>query len=229
MANKPSLKLSIGYDSEALRGFEAGWGFSAVLSVGGTNILFDCGWDGHVLRRNLARMGLGLADIRIVFLSHSHWDHTGGLPEVLQDARMLEGVDVILHEGFSRRLQSEISTRARVVEVKGPEEIAPGIWSTGVLGKDVKEQALVAATGSGAVVLTGCAHPGIRCILDRASELCRPTSIVGGFHAAQTAEFPSQLERIVACHCTEMKGELLKAFGSRASVGRVGASYEFVP
>jgi 7,8-dihydropterin-6-yl-methyl-4-(beta-D-ribofuranosyl)aminobenzene 5'-phosphate synthase len=140
---------------------------------------------------------------------------------------MLEGVDVILHEGFSKRLRNEISARATVVEVKGPEEIASGIWSTGVLGKEVKEQALVAFTGSGAVVLTGCAHPGIGCILDRASELRRPTSIVGGFHSAQIAEFPSHLERIIACHCTEMKGELLKTFASKASVGMVGASYEF--
>jgi len=228
MTDRPSLKLSIAYDSEALNGFEAGWGFSAILSVDGSNILFDCGWDGHMLRRNLARMGYSLADIRTVFLSHSHWDHVGGLPEVLVDARMTEGMDVVLHEGFSRRLRDEIGKKARVVEIQGPREIAPGIWSSGVLGKEVKEHALVAIIGSGAVVLTGCAHPGVGCILDRTSELAKPTSIVGGFHASQIAEFPSQLQRVVACHCTEKKDDLVMAFGSKVSVGMVGASYEFV-
>ena len=172
-------------------------------------------------------MGYSLADVSVVFLSHAHWDHMGGLTEVLQDARLPERLRVVVHEGFSRRMRKEISTRATLVEVKGPEEIAPGVWSTGVLGKDVKEQALLVTTASGDVVITGCAHPGIKCILDRASELGRPTSIVGGFHSAQIADFPNQLERLVPCHCTELRDEMLKVFASKASLGIVGASYEF--
>lgn len=227
MSDSSLLKLSIAYDSEALKGFETGWGFSAILSIEGSNILFDCGWDGHILRRNLGRMGYSLADIHIVFLSHPHWDHVGGLPEVLQDAGSLERVEVILHEGFSERLRNEIAKKATVVEITGPREIAPGIWSTGVLGKEVKEHALVVTSSSGAIVLTGCAHPGVGCILDRAAELAKPTSVIGGFHASQTTEFPSQLQRIVACHCTEKKNDLMMAFASKVSVGMVGASYEF--
>jgi len=229
MAFYSPLRLSIAYDSEALRGYEPGWGFSAVLAVGDTNILFDCGWDGHLLRRNLGRLGYSLADIGTVFLSHPHWDHMGGLPEVLQDAAMSQGLTVVLHEGFSENLRNEISKKATLIEARDPQEIAPGIWSTGVLGKDVKEQALMVPMGSRGVLITGCAHPGIGCILDRASELGTPTSIIGGFHGALTSEFPSQLEQLVICHCTKMKDELLRAFASKASVGMVGASYEFVP
>lgn len=227
MADRSSLKLSIAYDSEALMGFETGWGFSAILSAGGENVLFDCGWDGHVLRRNLGRMGYNLADISLVFLSHAHWDHMGGLPEVLQDAAMRESLKVVLHDGFSQRLRKEIGARATLVEVRGPEEIAPGIWSTGALGKEVKEHALFFSTTSGLVVLTGCAHPGIGPILECASSVDRVTSIIGGFHGAETSDFLTDIERIVPCHCTQRKDDILRAFASKASLGMVGAHYEF--
>jgi 7,8-dihydropterin-6-yl-methyl-4-(beta-D-ribofuranosyl)aminobenzene 5'-phosphate synthase len=222
-------KVSIAYDSVALKGFEAGWGFSAVLTGAGRIVLFDCGWDGHLLRRNLGRLGYSFADIGTVVLSHAHWDHIGGLPELLQDLVLDQDLRVVLHEGFSQNLRSEIKKKATVIEVEGPQEVAPGIWSTGVLGKEVKEQALMVPMGSRGLVVTGCAHPGVENILKRASELGTPTSVIGGFHGAALSEFPSTLEKLVICHCTKMKDELLERFASKASVGMVGASYDFAP
>lgn len=229
MAITTKQKVSIAYDSVALKGFEAGWGFSAILSSEAGNVLFDCGWDGHLLRRNLGRLGYSFADIGTVVLSHAHWDHMGGLPELLQDVVLDQDLRVVVHEGFSRSLKGEIEKKATVIDVKGPQEVAPGIWSTGVLGKDVKEQALMLPMGSRGLVMTGCAHPGMECILERASELGNPTSVIGGFHGAPLSEFPSTLEQLVICHCTKMKAELLDKFASKASVGVVGASYEFPP
>jgi len=102
------IKLAIAYDSEAAGGFESGWGFSVLISKDGANVLFDCGWDGHMLRRNLGRIGYTLSSVGTVILSHSHWDHMGGLSEVLQDAGLRERLEVVLHDGFSQRLRSEI-------------------------------------------------------------------------------------------------------------------------
>jgi 7,8-dihydropterin-6-yl-methyl-4-(beta-D-ribofuranosyl)aminobenzene 5'-phosphate synthase len=46
-------------------------------------ILFDVGPDGHLWLDNAAKLGVVLADIDVVFLSHWHFDHSGGLPVVL--------------------------------------------------------------------------------------------------------------------------------------------------
>ena len=223
-----SWKLSIVYDSDALQGFEAGWGFSALLSSGGTKVLFDCGWDGHVLRRNLGRLGYGFADIDIVFLSHSHWDHIGGLPEVLQDAIMKDSLKVVLHKDFSKNLKREIGRRATVLEVDGPMEFAPGLWSTGVLGTEIKEHALVMSSGSRGLVLTGCAHPGLRPMVSRAKEVASPAWLVGGFHDALVSDIPDGCEKIVPCHCTSKKEEIGSAYGRAVEYGVVGRSFEFL-
>ncbi len=227
MARESSIKLSIVYDSETLSGFEGGWGFSALLSSGGVNLLFDCGWDGHILRRNLGRMGYSLADIGTVVLSHAHWDHVGGLTEVLQHPDIGEGLSVVLHDGFSQRMRKEIGARATVIEADGPREIIPDVWTLGPLGKEVKEQALLVVTPTKALVITGCAHPGVRSILERASEVKRPTSIMGGFHGAKAEEFPDSLEGIVTCHCTEHREDILRAFPGKVTIGKAGASIEF--
>ena len=222
-----SWKLSIVYDSDALQGFEAGWGFSALLSSEGMKVLFDSGWDGHVLRRNLGRIGCGFADIDVVFLSHSHWDHIGGLPEVLQDAIMKDSLKVVIHKDFSKNLKREIGRRATVLEVDGPTEFAPGLWSTGILGTETKEHALVLSSGSRGLVLTGCAHPGLRPIVLRAKEIVSPTWLVGGFHDAQVSDIPGDCEKIVPCHCTSRKEEIGSAYGQAVEFGVVGRSFVF--
>ena len=227
MPDSSRIKLAIAYDSEAAGGFESGWGFSVLISKDGANVLFDCGWDGHMLRRNLGRIGYTLSSVGTVILSHSHWDHMGGLSEVLQDAGLRERLEVVLHDGFSQRLRSEIGRRATVTMVNGPKEVVPGIWSSGVLGSEVKEQALVIPVKSGAILLTGCAHPGLRPLLERASGIRPVTTLMGGFHDANPADFPGGLGHLVLCHCTKAKDGLLRAFPSIASLGRVGASYEF--
>jgi 7,8-dihydropterin-6-yl-methyl-4-(beta-D-ribofuranosyl)aminobenzene 5'-phosphate synthase len=46
-------------------------------------VLFDVGPHGDVWVDNARRLGLDLAAIEAVFLSHWHWDHSGGLPVAL--------------------------------------------------------------------------------------------------------------------------------------------------
>ena len=222
-----SWKLSIVYDSDALQGFETGWGFSALLSSEGTKVLFDCGWDGHVLRRNLGRLGFGFSDIDIVFLSHSHWDHIGGLPEVLQDAIMRDSLKVVVHKDFSKNLKSEMGRKATVLEADGLTEFAPGLWSTGPLGTETKEHALVVVKGSRGLVLTGCAHPGLRPIVSRAKDVAPATWLVGGFHDAPVSDIPGDCEKIIPCHCTSKKEEIGSAYGHAVEFGMVGRSFVF--
>ncbi len=221
--------LAIAYDSVGLPGFETGWGFSAQLSSDNFKLLFDCGWDGHLLKRNLGRFGTLFSELDMVILSHSHWDHISGLTEILSEPPPLGELEVVVPAGFSQKLKDEISKRAVLREITRPEEIAPGIFSTGPLGTDIKEQSLVAGLGGTNVVITGCAHPGLRAVIERATQVARPDWLVGGFHDAPVRDIPADIGRVIPSHCTSAKGAILKAFGERASEGAAGRVFEVNP
>jgi len=68
-------------------------GFSAFIETDKGNYLFDTG-SGHSIVPNSLTLSKDLKSIKKIFLSHGHYDHTGGLPEVLK----LRGkVDVHAH------------------------------------------------------------------------------------------------------------------------------------
>jgi len=68
-------------------------GFSTFIETDKGNYLFDTG-SGHSIVPNSLTLSKDLKSIKKIFLSHGHYDHTGGLPEVLK----LKGkVDVHAH------------------------------------------------------------------------------------------------------------------------------------
>ena len=216
--------IIIVYDSKGLPGFETGWGFSALIT-GRHNVLFDCGWDGSMLLRNLERLNIALTDIHRIVISHSHWDHLSGLAAVLREHREPGEVQVFVPASFSPHLKREISRSADLQEITGPQEIARDVFTTGELGKGPKEQSLLILDGDECVVVTGCAHPGIVEITGRASQTSTPRWLIGGFHDAMPGEMPAGLDRVVMCHCTRHREEIGRVFGNAASDGCVGRAY----
>ena len=76
-------------------------GFSAFIETDRGNYLFDTG-SGHSIVSNSLILNKDLRSIQKIFLSHGHYDHTGGLPEVL---KMKGKVDVQVHPNvFSDRI-----------------------------------------------------------------------------------------------------------------------------
>ncbi len=162
-----------------------GWGVSFLI---GDSVLFDTGEKGESLLNNTKEMKVDLSLIRDVVISHDHWDHTGGLGDILHGR---QDINVYACPGFSDEFKAKVrSGHNRLFESDGFVEVVKGIYLTGEIigeykGGDISEQAVVVDSDKGLTVITGCAHPGIVKILDlvRNKFPDRPFySVFGGFH-----------------------------------------------
>ena len=163
-------------------GLKVAWGFAAFIMGPEKSILFDTGSDGTLLLANMAALQIDPAGIDVVVLSHTHGDHTGGLTGFLKENGRIE---VYLPGSFPPRIKDVVrGYGVTVVEMTGPQEICPNVYTTGVMGRRVKEQALIVRTQRGLVVLTGCAHPGVARIVEEVKRLHGEDIllVVGGFH-----------------------------------------------
>ena len=64
-------------------------GLSILVETIDGKILFDTGQTG-VFLNNAINLGINLSDLKAVFLSHGHYDHTGGLKELAAQIRPLK-------------------------------------------------------------------------------------------------------------------------------------------
>ena len=229
-----AVTITVVFDNNTYRpGLQTAWGFSSVVQHGERTLLFDTGGDGRMLLANMAALGFAPSDLDTIVLSHDHADHTGGLDAVLKQNR---DVTVYLPQAFPVSLKDRVRTLgARVVEVSGPVEIAPGLWSTGQLGASIVEQALVVQTSAGLTVITGCAHPGIAKMVRRAQEVGKGEIdlVLGGFHLGGASKGAIQgvvtgfrelgVAHVAPCHCTGEQAIAAFAAEYGASYTRCGA------
>jgi 7,8-dihydropterin-6-yl-methyl-4-(beta-D-ribofuranosyl)aminobenzene 5'-phosphate synthase len=127
-------------------GLRAEHGLAFHIQAGDTALLFDTG-QSDLLRYNARGLGLDLAAVRKVALSHGHYDHTGGVEAVLQvspQARFYAHPAVRAAkftrepEGSSRSIGMPDNARNASVEsgvdwvwTRQPTEIHNGIFVTG--------------------------------------------------------------------------------------------------
>jgi 7,8-dihydropterin-6-yl-methyl-4-(beta-D-ribofuranosyl)aminobenzene 5'-phosphate synthase len=74
--------------------FLAEWGWSVLIETDQTKILLDTGTSISAIH-NVDTLGIDLSQIDKIVLSHGHYDHTGGLRELLR--RMKKEIEIVAH------------------------------------------------------------------------------------------------------------------------------------
>lgn len=218
---KTNFNLTVLYDNNPLlNNLQIDWGFSCLVEFANTKLLFDTGDNGKILLNNLKKLGIDPKSIDIVFLSHFHHDHTGGLKDFLQANSK---VKVYYQYSFPQEIVDVIkNTGAEPVSVSESIEIVPGIYSLGEIAGKIPEQVMAVQTNKGIVIVTGCAHPGIITILDKAKTKFSHESIymvIGGFHLHKTNAneindvalqlFKMDIVNLAPTHCTGNEARIM--------------------
>jgi len=211
------MKISIVYDNEtAQKGLTGDWGFACVIEYDERTILFDTGAKGDILMQNMNVMHIDPADIDEVFISHDHWDHTGGLTAFL---RANKNVTVYVPKSLQ-----EVPDVDNVVTIDTAQKLHNGFYSTGEL-KDI-EQSLVIKSDTGLVIIVGCSHPGVKTILNAAEKYGKPFALIGGLHGFNDFDAISHLKLICPTHCTQYKTEIETQYPEQIITGGAGVVIE---
>ncbi|HEX6870513.1 MAG TPA: MBL fold metallo-hydrolase [Micromonosporaceae bacterium] len=170
-------------------------GVSYLIRAGNTRLLFDSGLSGwkaeSALSHNARHLGVDLADLDAVVISHLHPDHVGGPRSVLRRTFAF-AKDGLEPRGVPAYVPTEMThPRADVMPTTAPLVVAPGVAVLPPMGRMlfwlgyIEEQALVVnVRGFGLVVISGCGHPQIERVLGLAERVLDVPirAVVGGLH-----------------------------------------------
>ena len=211
------MKITIIYDNTVHKeGLQPDWGFSALIEIkNAPKILFDTGANGKILLNNMKKLNIDPASIEEIFISHSHFDHTGGLSEFLNVSKAAK---IYIPTSF-RGVKNN-----GVIKVTNSITINRNVFSTGEL--DGIEQGMAVKTDKGIVLIVGCSHPNMAHILDAARKFGKIYGIIGGLHGFNELELFKDLELICPTHCTEHKAELEKLYPMKCIKGGAGRVIE---
>ena len=233
-----AVKITVIYDNNPMiKNLQPDWGFACLVEIGKNKILFDTGDNGTILMKNMGKLGIDPKSIDVVVLSHFHHDHTGGLKDFLE---VNSKVKVFYPQSFPREIVDMIKhSGAEAVPVSEFMEILPDVFTLGEIKGIIPEQSLAVRSKKGVVVITGCAHPGIVNILQRAKNKLPAEQIylaIGGFHLHRLNEdeiskviqkmFDMEILSVAPTHCSgslarQMFREVFSADYAEVGVGKV--------
>ncbi len=207
------VTMTVLYDNYVeVEGTRSAWGFSCLIKGTEKTILFDTGGEEEVLLHNIDKLNIDLSQVDMVVLSHIHWDHVGGLSAVLERH---PGLPVYVPYSFPFEFVRRVeSMNSPVIPVNKPVQICRNIYLTGEMGVGIKEMSLICNSGQGPILVTGCSHPGIAGIVERATDIMgtKLHFVFGGFHLGGKSEEEINtiidhfqrlgVEKCGATHCT---------------------------
>jgi len=212
------MKITIISDNTVYKkGLKSEWGFSCLIEIeNAPKILFDTGASGSILLYNMGKLNIDPKSINCVFISHDHWDHTGGLKSFLN---INNNVKLYLPYSFSSQPKAK-----EVTKVKDPINIYQNVYSTGEL--EGIEQSMVIKSNKGLSLIVGCSHPGVGNILNSAKQFGEVIVLVGGLHGFREFDLVKNLDLICATHCTQHKERIKQLYPEKFVEGGTGKEIE---
>ncbi|MHC4435948.1 MAG: LamG-like jellyroll fold domain-containing protein [Planctomycetota bacterium] len=189
------IEITVLYDNYTVtEGCTADWGFSCMITGTEKNILFDAGAYGSILLGNMDMLGISAQDADLIVISHNHGDHTGNWQSnggLLSFLSRNNNVSVYLPPSVtSGHVQLIEAAGASGQIVNDSMQLCERVYLTGPMSGVAVEQALVIDTPKGLAVITGCAHPGIVQIIQKAKQMLDKDVyfVFGGFHLSDDSD-----------------------------------------
>ncbi|MDF1539762.1 MAG: MBL fold metallo-hydrolase [Candidatus Thorarchaeota archaeon] len=155
-------------------------GFSALVDViyddeSKFRLLFDTGSDTPALQHNLGILEEDLDSIDILVLSHGHWDHVGGVMDVL--AEVDKKIPVLCHpHALAQKIfvreddtipigiqdffeKDDLEKMTDLILSRDPYQISEGIWSTGEVPRTNEFEKLTGKLLDVVTEIEGETHP----------------------------------------------------------------------
>lgn len=175
-------------------------GVSYLIRADDTRILLDVGFNAKKehpspLIQNMETLGVSTSDIDMIFISHPHLDHLGGMADqkaktfsLSQGATALSDIPVYAPVPISA---SHWNPGPKTHVITDPMILKPGIVSIGVIhrflflmGRTLENALAFNVEGKGIVLIIGCGHQTIERIIERTLALFDAPiyAIIGGLH-----------------------------------------------
>lgn len=188
------------YEASAADDLETGHGVSYLVKTDEATILFDVGYQAgngpSVLAANAVALNIHLTDVDAVVISHPHPDHLGGGQAWFADTVVIGSEQPAL-PGVAIYAPVPLSyPGAEPIVSAEPRQIASGVAISGTIpfaelpvvnvkrGVSYEEILAVNVEGLGIVLISGCGHPTVPVMLDRAEDAfdVPVVGLVGGLH-----------------------------------------------
>ncbi len=175
-------------------------GVSYLIRTDDATILMDVGFNAKKehpspLLQNMETLGVSTSEIDMIFISHAHLDHLGGLADqkqktfsLSQGPVALSGIPVYVPVPIAA---SHWNPGPKNHVINDPVVIEPGIVSIGIIhrflfliGRTLENALAINVEGKGIVLIVGCGHQTIERIIERTLALFDAPiyGIIGGLH-----------------------------------------------
>jgi len=207
-----NIKITIIYDNTVWnQNLISDWGFACLIECFGKNILFDTGAKANILLGNMEKLNIDPLSVDEIFISHDHWDHTGGLTNFLT----INNVPVYGPSGFAIN-----NPDINLINCNECLRIGENLWSTGTLSSI--EHSLLLKQDDRVTVIAGCSHPGIESIFNAGRQLGKISTLIGGLHGFDTFDLIKNIDRVCPTHCTQHIDKIRSIYPDKYIEGGAG-------